>query len=305
VARIALNPARAPALAIDLGGTQIRAAVIDGGGKIINREAMPTPAAEGPTAVIAALVETGMRAKGKMTISGVGLASPGPLNTRTRIALGLPTIKGFDDFALGETLDAHFGQTVRVENDAIAAAIGEWRFGAGRGCDDLVYITVSTGIGGGVIAGGRALRGRSGMAGHLGHMAIEQNGEACLCGRKGCWEAYASGYAIARRTGRTAADVFKAARAGEAAALAHAAAEARYLGIGIVSLLHAFDPERIIIGGGIADAFDLLHDGITATITTDAMPAFRDVPVVKAENAGNSGLLGAAALVFDQSLRPD
>ncbi len=179
----------------------------------------------------------------------------------------------------------------------------------------LVYVTVSTGIGGGVIADGRVLRGRRGLAGHVGHLVIVKDGVRCNCGNPGCWEAYGAGPAFERRAREQVAAspasslaaaapldaraVFAAAAAGDRLALSLVAEEADILGVGMVSLLHLYSPQRIIVGGGLANSFDLLLPGIMARIASDAMPAFRDVPVVRAALGGNSGLVGAAALAFE------
>jgi glucokinase len=188
---------------------------------------------------------------------------------------------------------------VYLENDGIAAAIGEWKFGAGQGLASLVYVTVSTGIGGGVVVDGKVLHGRKGMAGHIGHMAIMPHGVRCNCGSVGCWEAYAAGPAFAARAkATTAAEVFAAALAGDKAAQQHVDDEVYFLSLGITSLLHLYSPEMIIIGGGLSNAFHQLHPGIARYVAENAMPAFRDVPIVKAGLGGNSGLVGAAALVF-------
>ncbi len=126
----------------------------------------------------------------------MGVSSPGPLDTEQGIAIGLPTIKDFDNVPLRALLQNQLPHRVFLENDGIAAAIGEWKFGAGQGFLSLVYVTVSTGIGGGVIVDGHVMRGRKGMAGHIGHMAIMPNGLRCNCGSIGCWEAYAAGPAF-------------------------------------------------------------------------------------------------------------
>ncbi len=297
------------AVAIDLGGTQIRAAIIDQAGSILRRAARPTPAQDGPEAVVrdmaACCVEImgGVPADG---FAGIGVCSPGPIDTIKGVTLGLPNFKGFDVVPLRDMLRTALGRDVVLENDAIAAAMGEWRFGAGLGCQDVVYITVSTGIGGGVIASGQVLRGRKGMAGHFGHLTLVPDGLQCNCGNKGCWEMYACGPAFQKRaetaSGRTfaadAASVFAAARAGDGVASMLVREEARFLGIGIVSLLHLFSPERVILGGGLSHHFDLLKPGIDDIVQTRAMKAFRDVDIVQAEYVGNSGLLGAAALVL-------
>lgn len=301
------------AIAVDLGGTQIRAAVITVTGEIIERVALPTPATEGPDAVLAQILKTTQQLSQRADDMPIGVASPGPLDTKRGITLGLPTITGFDYFPFGERLQKTFGRQVYLTHDGMAAAVGEWKFGAAVGCNDFVYVTVSTGIGGGVISGGKIMEGRKGMAAHVGHMLIEKDGELCNCGRRGCWEAYASGPAFERRThallkanphsvlnqASTAKDIFAAAAAGDAFANERVDEEALLLGIGIVSLLHAYDPALVVIGGGVSHNFERLEKGIVQTIEATAMAAFRDIPVKRARHIGDSGLLGAAALAFE------
>jgi glucokinase len=293
------------AIALDLGGTQIRGALVDTQGHILQRVASATQATAGPSVVIQQLIDAAVEVSREVdpkTILGVGVSSPGPLDTEQGLAIGLPTIQDFDNVPLRALLQDQLPHKVHLENDGIAAAIGEWKFGAGQGLRSLVYITVSTGIGGGVIVDGHVMHGRKGMAGHIGHMAIMPNGLRCNCGNVGCWEAYAAGPAFtARAKAKAAADVFAAAKQGDATAQQHVDDEVGFLALGITSLLHLYSPEIVIIGGGLSNAFDQLHPGIARYITQNAMPAFRDVPVVKAALAGNSGLIGAAALVFQNT----
>ncbi len=234
------------------------------------------------------------------------MSSPGPLDTTEGRALGIPTLAGFTDYPLRARLEDGLAMPVALENDGIAAAIGEWRHGAGRGVNSLVYVTVSTGIGGGVIVDGRVLRGRQGMAGHVGHMSFIAGGKRCVCGNHGCFEAYASGTALAERAvakvaagaattlGKgsgtiTAADVFSAALGGDAVAADLVAEEARMLGQGFASLLHLYSPDRVIMGGGVGSQFAVMAAGIRQSLEACAMPAFRATPVVKAELGGDSG----------------
>jgi glucokinase len=298
------------AIAIDLGGTSIRAAVVDREGQILSRSKRATPAQYGVQAVInqiKATVEDALKGFDVADIAGVGLASPGPIDTIEGVALGLPNFPGFDNVPIRQLLAEALRRDVKVENDAIAAAIGEWRFGAGRGSDNLVYITVSTGIGGGVIADGRVLRGRRGMACHVGHLGLFPDRDVyCNCGNRGCWEAFASGTAFEKRARERqglgvnpdAPSVFAAARQGNSDAIQLVAEEAHLLGLGIISLLHLYSPDRVILGGGLSHHFDLLKPGIIAEIKQYAMLAFRSVELLQAEQVDNSGLLGAAALVF-------
>lgn len=310
------------AIALDLGGTQIRAALVDREGKVLERRAVSTAAAAGPAVVADQLADAARAvAAGVLpdALAGVGISSPGPLDAANGRIIWAPTLAGFHDIPITALLAERLALPARLENDGIAAALGEWRYGAGRGLENLVYVTVSTGIGGGVIADGRVLRGRLGMAGHVGHMTIAPDGDVCSCGNRGCWEAYASGTAFTRRArlravaaatclgvGNNEIDaraVFEAARAGDALALALVTEEADLLGIGIANLLHLYSPEIVILGGGMANGFDMLHPGIAARVEASAMPSFRDVPVVKAELGDNSGLIGAAALVLDVGSR--
>lgn len=314
----AVGPSGPLAVGVDLGGTQVRTALMRADGELLARAADRTDLAGGPRAVVGQirrLVDEVTQGVAPGNIAGVGVSSPGPLDIATGVVLSISTMPGWLDIPLVAWLTEALGRPVRLDNDAVSAAIGEWRFGAGRGLSDLVYVTVSTGIGGGVIADGRVLRGRRGMAAHLGHMTTQPQGETCTCGNRGCWEAQASGTTLVQRARRRAAlrpdsalaaigpdlhggHVMDAARAGDGLALELVAQEAEELGIGIVSLLHVFSPQRVVIGGGVSAGFDLLQPGIAAQIARRAMPPFRDVPVVPAALGPNAGLVGAASLVL-------
>lgn len=290
------------AIGIDIGGTSLRAALVDADGHILAREETATLAQAGPQAVvqqIAALVAK--IAPDRTGIAGAGISSPGPIDTERGVALGVPTLAGWSDIPIASMIQTALNLPVRLENDAIAAAIGEWKFGAGQGLSHLVYVTISTGIGGGVIADGKVLRGRMGMAGHIGHMTVERDGAPCACGNRGCWEACASGTAFARRIAPhfpNPKSAFTAATAGNPHALQLVAEEADWLGLGIANLLHLFSPQTVILGGGISNGFSLLLPGIQQRIQANAMPAFRTVPILPATLGENAGLVGAAAMVM-------
>ncbi|MDQ0456333.1 ROK family protein [Rhizobium paknamense] len=307
------------AVGIDLGGTRVRAALISEAGRMLARAEEPTAATAGPERVLAQirhLVDGLTSSLGPIPLMGIGVSAPGPIDTVSGIARDIPTLLGFSDFPLKSELQKRFDFPVTLENDGIAAAIGEWQFGAGKGRQHLVYVTVSTGIGGGVIADGRVLRGRKGMAGHVGHMSVMPDGALCPCGNRGCFEAYGSGTAFTQRarerafsceemtllgTGGSTIDsrsVFAAARAGDGLANSLIDEEAQILGRGFVSLIHMFSPDLLIMGGGLSQEFERLRPGIQNYISQWAMPAFKDVMVTPAALGQNSGLVGAAALLF-------
>ena len=311
------------AIAIDLGGTQLRVALVDGN-RLLGRAALPTDTAAGPAGILSRINQLidQLSGRDRANITGIGMSCAGPINTETGTVTDIPTLPGWNDFPVGDELSARTGLPVRVENDGIAAALGEWRHGAGRGARNMVYLTVSTGIGGGAVVDGRLLRGHKGIAGHIGHMKMAQEGPVCHCGVVGCFEALASGTALKQRAMAAmkaskssylatrlastaqrgvvdARDVFDGARAGDQHCLHLVAEEAIYLGQGITSAIHMFSPERVVLGGGLSHGFDLLAPGIHDVIRRDAMMPFRTVPVVAAALGDDSGLIGAASLILD------
>jgi glucokinase len=312
------------AIGIDLGGTQVRAALVDDSGKVLRRASTRTDVQGGPAAIIAQFRQLiGDIAGGaeRQALAGIGICAPGPLDSETGTFIHIPTLPHWEDFPLRDRLSAELGLPVVVEGDAIAAAFGEWRFGAGKGLRHLLYVTVSTGIGGGVVADGRLLHGRRGMAAHVGHFRLFVEGLAqgprCSCGAVGCFEAFAAGTALDQRARQAAFDhpesplarmaavgalnashVVEAARHGDAVARALIDEEADYLGAGFTSLIHLYSPERVIMGGGVSHGFDLMQARIHAVIAATALPSFRDVEVVEAGLGDNAGLVGAAALIM-------
>lgn len=307
-------------IGLDLGGTQVRAALVRAG-KVLARTAARTDVS-GPEEVMRqfrALVAEVSHAAGSAPIRAIGMCAPGPLDTVSGVIDHIPTLPGWEQFPLRDRLSAIFGIPAIVENDGIAAAFGEWQYGAARGLDHMVYVTVSTGIGGGVVVDGRLMHGARGMAGHVGHFTLAAKGPTCSCGRVGCFEAIAAGTAFGKRV-RAAANenptsflgrmaekgivegrhAVEGARAGDAACLALIAEEADWLGSGFASLLHLYSPQMLVMGGGVSVAFDLLEPGIRARIRRDAMAPFREVPVVKAKLGDDAGLVGVAELAVLQ-----
>jgi glucokinase len=304
------------AIGVDLGGTELRAALVDGQGQVLDHAQTRTDAAGGPDAVIAQILALVALIRGRTGVlpAGVGVGSPGPLDARAGVVIAPPSLTGWDRVPLRAILADRLGLPVALDNDGHAAALGEWRFGAAIGLSDFVYVTVSTGIGGGIVCDGRLLRGRGGLAGHIGHMIVTEDPVACACGNRGCWEALASGPALGRAA-RIAAQrrpdsvlaatgtvdarrVGEAARCGDALALDLIEREARWLGLGITSLLHLFSPERVLVGGGLSAVFDLMAPTLTATVARRAMPVFRAVPILPAALGPRTGVIGAATLIL-------
>jgi len=312
------------AVAVDLGGTHLRTAVCTAQGRILSRTKTETEAhlgAEHVVARMADLIRNAVRDIPRESVLGVGIGAPGPLNPHTGIIINCPNLPGFEDYPLRDRIAGMVGLPTIVENDANAAAVGEHRFGAGKGFCHIVYLTISTGIGGGIIADNRLLWGNTGLAGEVGHMTLEANGPRCNCGNIGCLEVLAAGPAIARNareaigSGRattildmtpnrdperiSARIVTDAAKAGDALAAELLAHAGFYIGVGVVNLLHLFNPGRVIIGGGVSFAGDLLFEPIRRTVAERATPIFlKGVDIVPAALGDDAGLLGAASLVF-------
>ncbi len=314
-------------IAVDLGGTQIRAARIDAGGTLLSRAAHPTPSAEGPQAVVQGIVDAVIEAMEGMALEGIsaiGIGAPGPVDAETGALIDPPNIPGWGTRSLSEALARHFPCRTYVGNDANVAALGERRFGAGVGVNDMVYLTVSTGIGGGVISGGRLVTGWRGFAGEIGHQVLVPDGPLCGCGQRGHLEALAAGPSIAREvraqleTGAesailtmvsspamvTAEIIGRAAAAGDPLAREAFERAAYYIGLGLVNVIHILEPERILIGGGVSKAGDLLFDPIRRTVQEHVLSEiYQDVDILPAALAEDVGLLGAAALALE-SLDP-
>lgn len=298
-----------PTLGIDIGGTRIRAALVALDGRLLTRAEGVTPARDTGEAVVRAVAQVAVQAMGgfeRADILAVGVGAPGPLDALRGIAQATPTIDGFRDFPIRDRIAQVLGLATYLDHDGHAAAFGEWKHGAGRGFDNLVYVTVSTGIGGGAIVDGRLQRGRMGQAAHVGHMTLQPDGPVCNCGNPGCWEALAAGpaFALAAQAAGFAdgASAFAAALAGQEAAIAVVEAQARWLAIGMVNLAHVYSPQIIVLGGGVMAGLEQMRPVITREFTRRAMVPFRDIPFVRAELLDNAGLIGAAALGRDQAL---
>lgn len=304
---------------VDFGGTQIRAARCRADGRIETRVMMPTRASEGPEAVLS-YIQRAIRQvwPDDREVVALGVAAPGPLDPHTGVVRFAPNLPGWKDFPLRDRLVESFGLPTFVGNDANLAALGEHRFGAGQGVDDLVYMTVSTGIGGGIILDGALFEGAQGLGGEVGHIIVEPEGPPCFCGNRGCLEMLASGPAIARAARAavergepsrlleqvegypsriTARDVAEAARAGDDLARRVLARAGFYIGVALVSLMFLLNPSLFIIGGSVTKAGDLLFGPIQETVRSRAPEIYwRNTPILPAALRDNVGLLGALAL---------
>jgi glucokinase len=309
-----------PVVAVDFGGTNIRSAFFPAESiQPIKQIKIKTKAEEGPEAVInrmvGAIEEVAPTQREGLRI---GIASPGPLDPFRGIILSTANLPGWESIPLAEQISTRMHCPVVINNDANLAALGEWKHGAGRGVNDLIYLTISTGIGGGVITQGRMLLGARGLAGELGHMRVTQDGPMCGCGQRGHIEAIASGTSIARivrnRINAGEASILTdmiedleelesvnigiAAQEGDALAISAIENAGKAIGSHIASLVHAFNPDRIIIGGGVSQLGDLLFTPIRKTLTEEIIhPAYlQDLKVVPAELGDDAGLIGAMVL---------
>jgi glucokinase len=309
--------------AVDLGGSKILSVIAQDDGRRLAEDRRPTSAEEGPEVVLGRIVGSLEEALAKAglrpgELAAVGICSPGPCDIDAGVIRSAPNLPGWRDVPVCRYLEERLGVPSRLENDANAAALGEHVYGAGRGCRHLIYITVSTGIGGGLIIDGRLYRGATGLAGELGHMTIDPDGSLCGCGNRGCLEALASGRAIAARGeelvaqggsallarlaqehgGLTAETVCRAAEEGDRASRDIIQRAGYYLGIGFANYLNIFNPEMIIIGGGLAKAGDLLLAPARAEMEARAMPeALKAAQLKLAELGDYVGVMGVVALL--------
>jgi len=306
-------------LGVDLGGTKVETALVDSNGGIVSSHRHPTHPEKGADNIIddiAICVEQCLsKGRGDAQALGIGIAAQVDQSGLVRSSPNL----GWKDFPLREKLEERLKLPVVVTNDVRAAAMGEWHFGAGKGVDDLVVVFVGTGIGGGVISGGRLLKGCSNTAGELGHTTLIVDGRKCHCPSRGCLEAYASGWAIAERAQETiqakpkagkklmslagnlenvtAAVVSQAYHDEDPLALQLFMETAHYLSSGLVSIVNAFNPCLLVLGGGVVEGLPELLTIVDGEIRKRALEtAVEKLNVVKAALGKESGIVGAAAL---------
>jgi len=311
---------------VDLGGTNIVAGALpDDGSEVIALRSEPTHADEGADAVIDRIVriidtviaetiaQTGAT---RSDIVGVGVGAPGPLDRQRGIVVTTPNL-GWTNFPLRDVVSQRTGLPTRIDNDANCATLGEWWIGAAKGARNVVGMTIGTGIGGGLILDGKLYHGSSDVAGEIGHATIDVTGRLCKCGNYGCLEAYASGPSIAARAREavagdeesllrrmahgdleqlTAATVYEAAKLGDDTAIDVVRETARLLGAGIANLLNIFNPDVVVIAGGVTQAGDTLFEPLRKEVRKRAFrPAVDACRIVPGILPGSAGVVGAVA----------
>ncbi|HSV66381.1 MAG TPA: ROK family protein [Mycobacteriales bacterium] len=294
-------------LAVDIGGTKLAAGIIEADGAPRDCRQVPTPVggdAETVWAALAGLLDAVLPAAGA-PVTGAGVGCGGPMTWPDGVVDPL-NIPGWRGFPLRARLAGRFGLEVRLHNDAVCAAVGEhWR-GAGRGIDDLLGMVVSTGVGGGLILGGRLVDGASGNAGHIGHLVVEPDGPVCGCGGRGCLEAVARGpaivdWAVSRgwAGARSARMLAEAARAGDPVAVGAFQRAGELVGLGVAGAVALTDVRLVVIGGGVAQAGEVFFGPVRTSYRRHARVAHaRRTEIVPAALGTRAGLVGAAALVL-------
>ena len=302
-------------IGVDLGGTNIKAGMVTEEPKVIVKTSIPTEREGGPDHVldrICQAIENVRKRSGlsKDLIGGVTVGSPGTLDTKTGVVLYPPNLPGWRNVPLVEVVSKKTGLNVILENDANAAAYGEY-----KGVDSMVMFTLGTGIGGGIIVGGKIVHGNTDCAAELGHMVIEVKGRECACGNRGCLEAYASADSLTRRfveaveagaesslaesilSGEDVNSkiICEAARNGDELANKIYWETGVYLGIGIVNILHTLNPARVVLSGGLSGAGDLIMRPVRETVEKKALPdTQRNCTICFAALGEDAGLIGAA-----------
>jgi len=312
-----------PVLGLDIGGTKLTVGVVGPDGAVRSERVEPTPATASPLEILELLFAMSEAAIGEAglwwsDLWATGISFGGPVHFPTGTTVTCHHLAGWEGFPLRDRVAERAGTPVVMDNDANAAALGETRFGAARGCEHVLYLTVSTGIGGGLVLGGRVHRGANSMAGEIGHTLVAPGGPECTCGRRGCLEAVASGPAIARAAREalasgqvsalnslpaediTARDVGEAAPSDALAARVMRQA-GEFLGIAIAAAVNLVNPGIVVIGGGVSHAGPAFLDPVRETVTRLAVPESAcDLRIVAGELGPRGGLLGAAALALEE-----
>ena len=306
-------------IGVDLGGTKIYTALVDLEGNIIKEKTVETLAHEGDQAVMGRIVDTinyVIDGTDKNLIKSIGIGSPGPLDVKNGVILETANLP-FKNFEIVKAIKEAYDLPTYLDNDANVATLGEFMFGAGKGTENMVFITASTGIGGGAVLNGKLFRGSTGNALEVGHITVSTEGPRCGCGNIGCAEALGSGTAIGKRAKEavlsnvttslknydnvTAKEVFKEASNGDRVAKNILKNSLTYLGIAVANTITNFDPEKVVIGGGVVNGGDIVIETIRNVVEERCMAAFvENCTIEKAILGGKAGVLGAAALAITE-----
>lgn len=306
-------------VAVDLGGTKIYTALVDLEGNIVKEKVVKTEAEKGDLAIVSNIKSTidfvldGIDMK---NVKAIGIGSPGPLDVKKGLIVAPPNLP-FKNFNIVENLNDKYGIPVFLDNDANAATLAEFMFGVGKGTENMVYVTVSTGIGGGAILNGKIYRGSTSNAVEVGHTTVKGDGPRCGCGNKGCGERMASGTAIMKRAEEavnsnvetslkkyekvTAKEVFEEAKNGDIVSQDILDEALSYLGIIVANVANTFDPDMIVLGGGVISAGDVVMEAVKKVVKARCLGIVAENCKIERSNLeGKSGVLGAAALAISE-----
>lgn len=304
---------------VDLGGTKIYTALVDLDGNMIKEKTVETLVAEGEQAVANRIMDTiqyVIEDIDKDLIKAIGIGSPGPLDVKKGIIVENSNLP-FKNFEIVKVIQERFELPTYLDNDANVATLGEFMFGAGKGSENMVYITVSTGVGGGAVLNGKLYRGSTGNALEVGHMTVSTEGPRCGCGNVGCAESFASGTAIGKRAKEavttnvatalkkydnvTAKEVFIEASNGDRVAQEILNTALTYLGITVGNVITNFDPEKVVLGGGVINGGDIVIETVKKEVAARCLKPFvENCSIEKAILGGKAGVLGAAALAITE-----
>jgi len=297
------------AIGVDIGGTKILSAIIDERGNIVKSLRVPSEGKEGRDKILSHLYEA-IEGLISEDIVGIGIGTAGQVDPDSgTIVTATPNLKDWAGTPLKDIIEKKFGLPTYVDNDGNVAALGEWWAGGGRGARCLLCLTIGTGIGSGIVYEGKVFRGAKGVGAELGHMSIKYDGIRCNCGGIGCIEAYASGPALMKKLQEkgkliaTPDDVLRYAESGDIIVLEAIEEIGTLLGYAMVSFINIFNPDIILLSGGVSNLGDFLIRPIRKIVDTYALPGGRDVKITRATLGENAGVVGASALVFLKGAR--
>ncbi len=310
-------------LGIDIGGTNLRGALLEGNENIVDRLKIPSEADQGIDRLIDNLTSFVEKIRGDRAIGGIGIGVPGIIDSTKGVITAAPNITGVDDYPIRDILAEKLGGGIGlvIENDANMVALGEWRKGAGRGVNSMIMMTIGTGLGGGIILDGKLWSGAHGMGGEIGHMTVYPGGPGCNCGNYGCLESYASAVAIRRMVSQALEDgdlvtslrdkvrdahpdeiperVMEAALGGDELALGIWGEVGKALGIAIASLQNLLDVEMVVLGGGVSNAWDLFIDTAKKEACKRGFRApMEKLRIEKSVLGDDAGIIGAGYLAL-------